>query len=79
MAGTFNDTNEGSYTKRFDYDGSGNILYAGLAAPGTASSAAAWAIRRYTYVGANLVLVDWAGSNNSLVNVWNDRAALQYG
>jgi hypothetical protein len=66
------------YVKRFDYDGNGNVIYAGMAAPGTATSDAGWAIQRYTYTGSNVTLLQWAGGTNRLGAIWDNRAALAY-
>lgn len=77
----FNDisnTSEASYTSRFDYDGSGNVIYTGIAKPGTLSSAAAWSIRRYTYSSGNVTVVEHADANTLMDNIWDNRASLSY-
>ncbi len=40
-------------TMALDYDGSGNLIYEGLAYPGEGKAAAAWQIRKLTYDGAS--------------------------
>lgn len=63
----------------YDYDESGNRIYAGWAVPGTATSAAAWAIQQSTYDDANnLLSVKWARGSSAYTNVWNNRASLAY-
>jgi hypothetical protein len=74
----FSDFTDGDNTKRFDYDSNGNVIYAGSAAPGTASSAAAWSIKRYTYVGGNVTVIEWAGGDNRMASIWDNRAGLSY-
>ena len=73
-----NDAFEGQYIKRFDYDADGNAIYVGRAAPGTASSTAAWSIQRMTYLGGRATLVEFAGGNNQMAAVWDNRASLSY-
>ena len=64
---------------RAAYDGSGNLQYIGYAAPGTATSAAAWQIRKLTYSGGDVTQVDFAGSVNDYTKVWDDRTTYAYG
>ena len=64
--------------KQFDYDGSGNLIYEGWAAPGLATSAAVWAIKQNTYSGANLTAVKWAVGDSAFTNIWDNRAGLSY-
>lgn len=62
-----------AYKKRFaTLEG---VTYIGLAAPGTAESAAAWQIRRENDTSGN---VDWADGDTDFDNVWDDRASLTY-
>jgi hypothetical protein len=75
---TYDDRNEGAYIRRYVYDGSGNVIYAGWAAPGTVSSAAGWAIRRYSYTGTNMTLSELAGGNNLMTSIWDNYASLAY-
>jgi len=60
--------------KAYDYDVGGNLIYEGWAVPGTATSAAAWSIRKNSYTGSNLTLTQWANGNSAFVNVWDNRA-----
>lgn len=64
--------------KRYDYDGSNNLIYEGWAMPGELSSAASWAIVKNTYTGSNLTQSQWCAGNPELVNIWDNRAALTY-
>lgn len=66
------------YSTLMDYDGSGNLQYHGRAVPGSATSAPAWQIRMYTYVGANLTAIQYAGGTAAFSAVWDNRAALAY-
>lgn len=64
---------------RFDYDGSGNLVYVGKSAPNKASSEAAWQIRKFFYDGSgNLTTTQWADGNRLFDNVWDSRASLSY-
>jgi hypothetical protein len=68
------------YTRRFDYDGSGNLIYEGWArAQGNpASSSPVWAIKKYTYTSGNITLAQWASGNSAEKQIWDNRAALSY-
>ena len=67
---------------RPDYDGDGNLLYEGWAPTGSATSAAAWVIKGYSYDTGKLILTQWAtpcvGGDKSLSGAaaWDDRASL---
>lgn len=64
------------------YDGSDNLIYAGFAIPGTATSARNWQIRKLTYSGTNLTSVTWPQINSKAstdyIFVWDDRASYTY-
>lgn len=67
------------YAKRVDFVDDQNLLYRGEAATGTAESAAAWRIRRITFVGDEEdVVEEWADGNANFDKVWDDRASLTY-
>jgi hypothetical protein len=58
---------------------SSTVTYMGLAAPGTATSAALWQISKITFDGSgNFLSQKWADGNGNLDNVWDDRASLTY-
>lgn len=69
---------------RGEYDANDNIIYKGLARPGTQDSEPEWQISKLTYdANNNLLNVKWpqnvngqASSNYSFV--WTDRAAYTY-
>jgi len=63
--------------KKIEYSGS-NLLYLGEAPPGSATSAAAWRIQKYTYSGSNLTDTQYADGDEEFDNVWDDRASLSY-
>ena len=66
------------FTRMYDYDGSGNMIYEGWAVPGTPASSPAWAIRKYTYSGGLLQTSQWAYGTSALSFVWNNRASFPY-
>jgi hypothetical protein len=61
-----------------DYDGGDAPVYVGEAAPGTATSAAGWKIKRLTYSGANLTAVEWADGDVQADNIYDNRASISY-
>ena len=66
-------------TQRLDYDVNGNLIYAGKAEVGSATSAAVWKVQELTYDGSNqLTSVLHAGAG-LYAHVWDDRASLSYG
>ncbi len=62
---------------RFAYT-AGDLIYLGIAHPGTASSEAKWRIREYSYTGGDVVSILFADGNLNFDNVWDDRASLSY-
>lgn len=67
------------YTSAVEYDGSGNPIYTGFAAPGTAKSASLWKIRKITYdVNGNPTDIQWADGDTQFDKVWNSRATYTY-
>jgi hypothetical protein len=65
-------------TKKFEYSG-GNLIYEGMAAPGSATSDAVWRIRKFTYDGSNNVTdIQFAGGKSAFNQVWDDHAAASY-
>lgn len=69
---------ETPYLVLYDYDGSNNLIYQGFATPGTATSAAAWAIKKNTFSGSNLTMSQWANGKSNQENIWDARADLTY-
>ncbi len=56
-----------------------DVVYEGYAAPGTATTAAAWQIVKHTYDGSNNRLTTmFAGGTNDYNQVWDNRASLSY-
>jgi hypothetical protein len=57
-----------------------DLIYRGEAAPGTATSAALWRIRRLDIDNASKgdVATTWADGNANFDNVWDNRASLTY-
>lgn len=72
-------------TMQQDYSGT-NMIYAGIADIGSATSSAVWQIKKMSYDGSNnLTSVTWAYTTNAngikeaLSNqIWDNRAALTY-
>ena len=67
------------YAERFDYDGSGNMIYYGAALPGSANSDLAWQVQKLEYDGSgNLLSVTYANGSFNYDQAWDDRAGLSY-
>lgn len=66
------------FTQLLEYDASSNLIYHGRAAPGTASSAALWQIKRFTYTGSNLTAIEFANGSAAFGAIWDNRASLTY-
>lgn len=70
------------YTKLYDYDGSGNLIYEGFSKSvnNAATSAALWAIKQYAYAtvaGSSVVSASkWAQGGET--KVWDSRAGYTY-
>ena len=72
------DTN---FSKQYAYDSNGNLQYEGFAVPGSATSAAVWAIRKFTYTSMSpyqTLTETWAGGSSSFTNIWDNRASFSY-
>ena len=66
-------------TQKFVKDGNGNIQYQGFADPGTATSEAKWAIRKFTYDGAGFNTdIQWAQGTDGFTNVMDNYASYTY-
>ncbi len=62
---------------RAENDASGNAIYVGYAKSGSATSAAVWLIKKFTYdVNDAVTLAEIANDNLSFSHVWDDRATL---
>jgi len=66
--------------QRFDYEygGTGNLIYAGYAAPGHSESDPVWQIRKYEYSGGNVTAVKFAEGSLSFDKKWSERASYNY-
>lgn len=67
---------------RGEYSGA-NLIYKGVARPGSATNAAVWQICKITYSGANLTQVDWPEDSNGnpseeFIFAWDLRAGYIY-
>ncbi len=62
------------YTSRYDYDGSGNLIYQGFAISrrNPLTSDAVWAIKKFTITGSNTTLSQWSLGGES--SIWDNRA-----
>lgn len=65
------------YTTALDYSGD-NLIYLGLAAPGSDKAAKKWQIRKFTYSGTNVTDIQYANGSLIFNQVWDDRAGLSY-
>lgn len=65
-----------SYAMRTDA-ASATVTYQGWAAPGTATSAASWRIKRITESTGDFAL-EFAAGSNAFNQVWDNRASLSY-
>lgn len=69
----------GSYSQRVD-KASDTVTYIGWAAPGTATSAASWRVKRITEssLGSGDYEMVFADGDSDFDNVWDNRASLSY-
>ena len=67
------------YTHKFENNASGQPIYEGTAAPGTAVSAAGWQIKKFVY-DANGAITDiqWGSGIDTFTLVWDSRAGYSY-
>lgn len=71
--------NADNLSLQIDYDGGTNPIYYGVAAPGTATSATFWLIKKLTFDGNNNVTaIQYAGGTPSFNAIWDNRASLPY-
>lgn len=64
--------------QQLDYDSASKIIFLGFAIPGTATSAASWLIKSFTYDGDNTTAILFANGSTAFDQVWDDRAGLSY-
>lgn len=64
---------------RTSNDGSGRVQYIGKARPGTATSDAAWLIKKLTYgAGGEIISGMYGGREAAFTGVWDARASYTY-
>ncbi len=74
--------NEESF--RGEYDGNDNLIYKGLAKPGSDTALAVWQIAKLTYDGNdNLLSITWPENANGVPSsnynfIWDDRATYNF-
>jgi len=68
------------YTRIFDYDVGGNLIYEGWARAqlNAPTSRPCWAIRATTYGAAGPLAQRWAGGDSKEQWIWDARATLSY-
>ena len=72
----------GDMTFRGEYSGS-NLIYKGLARPGSAEGDLVWQIAKITYSGSNITEIKWPEDSNGnasseFIFSWTDRATYTY-
>jgi len=75
ISGSFS-AQQPAYALELDEVG-GTTTYIGEADPGTATTTAAWRIKRLEETGPDIVIT-WADGDSDFNNVWDDRASLTY-
>lgn len=81
--GEFFQMESNNFIHRYTYD-SGNLIYHGWAAPGTADASVGWCIEKFTYDESNQVLTSNLPQNaagvqtNEPVFVWSSAASYTY-
>ncbi len=69
----------GFVTELFDYAGGSNIVYHGIAHPGTLVSEAHWQIKKFTYdANNNITNIQWAEGVSTNDKKWSDRTTYTY-
>jgi len=64
---------------RQEFDADKLLLFLGEAAPGTATSFAAWRIRKFFYdANKRLIEIKWAEGTGEFVHKYDDRAGFTY-
>lgn len=58
---------------QWEYDGSGNVLYAGYAPRGLATTSSGWLLQKFTVNGSNQVT-----ARQIAYDTWSNRAAASY-
>lgn len=73
------DGSKNQYILEGDYDASGNMIYVGMALPGSATNAPSWQIRRLDYsITGNLIDVLFANGSRAFDQLWTTRGGLAY-
>ena len=74
---------EAGFTEQYAYvsggNGDGQMEYQGWAAAGSATTAAVWRIRKFTYDSSSRISkIEWAGGTDGNDSIWANRASLSY-
>lgn len=74
---------EAGFTEQYAYvaagNGVGQVEYQAWGAAGTATSAAGWRIRKFTYNSTSgITKIEWAGGTDKFDQIWDDRTSLSY-
>lgn len=69
-------TYEADLAVRLDDTTTTNVTYIGVSAPGTATSAAEWSIKKLDETSG--LIITWADGDNRMNNIWDNRASLSY-
>lgn len=64
---------------QMDFDLNGNVIYYGIANPGSNITDTVWQIKKLVYSGTgNLLQVLWPNGQPTFVNAWSGRTGLTY-
>lgn len=78
LSGSAREVSIATRTDTVDPNATPEITYRGDAPPGTASSAAAWRVRKITIAADGDVTIEYADGNDLYDNIWDNRLALSY-
>jgi YD repeat-containing protein len=68
-----------NFTMKFDYDGTGNMIYCGWAQTMSASSDPTWRIMQQTFNGSNQMTdIKWPNGSTAFGFIWDNRASLSF-
>lgn len=64
------------YMQQMDYSGGTNVIYLGMADPGTATSKNRWRVQKFTYdANNNVTSITFMNGSDNFDQIWDNRAA----